>query len=848
MCYRRAIVIAVLSLGAGRGWGAVEPENVLVCGPFAVAPAQFTGKEGAKKVEFMPEFDVVSLWPDDGDEVEWLPGAEGRWTETAAGEGGVPLFGGAMAAVTWMAVYVEVDRYTKVDAVVEAPGEIRLYVDGKAAGESGSEEAEASTVSHGFAARTGMHRVLVRVQRGTGEAAALKLRFDAANEEARVSTTVEPRHAPASYDELRAVQSMSGLLLSPDGDLLAVRRSEDDPDGDGRWRRLDVVATGSGRVLAAWLGGSGASAVAWRGDGKALLFRDGNDLFVWSRITGEVERVLRDAPGLSSVAWSRDGSRLVFSSTRGAAEPSKEGARRRVELREKLDDWPTRPHLHLLELAAGVRRRLTVPGDWVQDAFAWIDDGRTLVYLVNRPIGARPWFVTDVHRIDTRSFEDRVVGTLTMGFENRPGLSGFTVSPDGSRAAFVGPPSELGDDVEVEPNAFDPDLFVMDLETGEWFCLTEGLDASVNGNLQWSEDGSAIYFVATEGSRHVLVTATLPVDGAAARFSSTSAGGESIQDLSMNAKGAFAAVASSTDRLPALFVRRPDGTSGGPRLLLDPNRERHERFALSTAEDVAVVGADGSSLDAWLLRPARGDGGTKLPLIVYYYGGATPTLRGYNELHQFLAANGYAVFVVNPRGANGYGRAFADQHVADWGEKAGADILASVESLLAARPDLDGDRVGCYGGSYGGFMTMWLVAHTRRFKAAVSLYGISNLASYWGDGMWGYTYGDQALARKYPWSDPKWFTDHSPLFLADRIETPLLLLHGDEDGNVPPGESEQMFTALRILQRPVEMVRFAGEDHGLRGTWKNRVAHRTMLLDWFDRYLRDRPAAWEARW
>ena len=129
----------------------------------------------------------------------------------------------------------------------------------------------------------------------------------------------------------------------------------------------------------------------------------------------------------------------------------------------------------------------------------------------------------------------------------------------------------------------------------------------------------------------------------------------------------------------------------------------------------------------------------------------------------------------------------------------------------------------------------------------MSLYGISNVASYFGDGMWGYTYGDQAINR-YPWADPQFFIDHSPLFAADRIETPLLLLHGDEDGNVPPAESEQMFTALRLLNRPVELVRFPGEDHGLRGTWENRVAHRTMLLEWFDRWLRDQPAAWEARW
>jgi dipeptidyl aminopeptidase/acylaminoacyl peptidase len=145
-------------------------------------------------------------------------------------------------------------------------------------------------------------------------------------------------------------------------------------------------------------------------------------------------------------------------------------------------------------------------------------------------------------------------------------------------------------------------------------------------------------------------------------------------------------------------------------------------------------------------------------------------------------------------------------------------------------------------------MTFSLLTRTERFRAAVALFGISNLASYWGEGMWGWTYGDQALAGAYPWNRRDVLVDLSPLFHADRMRTPLLLLHGEADGNVPAGESEQMFTALRILGVPAELVRFPGEDHGISGLWSNRVTHRTMMLEWFDRWLRDQPEAWEARW
>ena len=128
------------------------------------------------------------------------------------------------------------------------------------------------------------------------------------------------------------------------------------------------------------------------------------------------------------------------------------------------------------------------------------------------------------------------------------------------------------------------------------------------------------------------------------------------------------------------------------------------------------------------------------------------------------------------------------------------------------------------------------------------MYGISNIASYWGGGVWGYTYGDIALAKSFPWNRKDLFTDNSPLFNADKISTPLLLLHGEDDVNVPALESRQMFTALKVLGREVAMVTFPGEDHGIIGKFENYIAHREMMLEWFDKYLKDQPEGWDRRW
>jgi dipeptidyl aminopeptidase/acylaminoacyl peptidase len=303
---------------------------------------------------------------------------------------------------------------------------------------------------------------------------------------------------------------------------------------------------------------------------------------------------------------------------------------------------------------------------------------------------------------------------------------------------------------------------------------------------------------------------------------------------------------------PAALWLQPVG--GGPRKLESPDRRLPERHVIARPQDASFTGPGGQTIEAWWYPPVTPDGPRagaapeSVPLIVSYYGGATATTRRFDGTHQFWAASGYAVLVINPRGARGYGQRFADWHAGDWGPAAGADILAGTEALLASRPELDPERVGCYGGSYGGFMTMHLVSASDLFAAAASMYGIADLATYWGQGAWGWTYGDMALAGRTPWSDPAYFLERSPLFRAGEITTPLLLLHGTDDTNVTPGESVEMFTALQVQGKPVELVTFAGEGHGISGSWENRVAHRTMMREWFDRWLRGRPEAWEHRW
>jgi dipeptidyl aminopeptidase/acylaminoacyl peptidase len=241
------------------------------------------------------------------------------------------------------------------------------------------------------------------------------------------------------------------------------------------------------------------------------------------------------------------------------------------------------------------------------------------------------------------------------------------------------------------------------------------------------------------------------------------------------------------------------------------------------------------------MRPAGFAPGRRYPALLNVHGGpASQYGHGFFDEFQVYAGAGYAVVYVNPRGSQGYGEAFARAVVGDWGGGDYTDIMAGLDEALRRYDFIDPDRLGVMGGSYGGFMTSWIVGHTDRFKAACSERAVNTLWSMFGTSDIGHYFPELHSGGPPPWEDLRWYLERSPLSYAKDIRTPLLIVHSEDDLRCPMEQAEQLFVALKRLGRPVRFVRFPDEDHDLSRTGRprHRLARFRILLDWFGAHLR----------
>jgi dipeptidyl aminopeptidase/acylaminoacyl peptidase len=505
------------------------------------------------------------------------------------------------------------------------------------------------------------------------------------------------------------------------------------------------------------------------------------------------------------------------------------------------DRWPwyrTHSHLYSLSVRSGSLVRLTA-GKWTIWGPSIRFDGKKALFVRNRAdYKDRPFSNNTLYELDLQTLK------TTKLLDNLRWLWSFSYSPDGKQVLFRGGPSLFGKlgyhptfpKKGIEQNQYNGELYIYDIKSKTKTALTHTFGPSVNVPY-WHPRDKHIYFTALDKTRVRLYQ----YDVKDKSFTEIATGVDLVGRVSFarhTSRITYVGVGvTHPHRLYTLDLDKPL-----PQVIAAPSKKRFQRVALGAVKPWNTVSKQGTKIKGRVYYPPGFDAKKKYPALVYYYGGTYPTTRGFDGRYpaHLWAAHGYVVYILQPSGALGFGQAFAAKHTAEWGTIVPGEIISSTRAFLKAHPFVNPKRVGCLGASYGGFTTMSVVTKTSLFAAAISHAGISNITSYWGAGYWGFLYSSISAAHKYPWSHKRYFIKQSPLFSAHKVTTPLLLIHGTNDNNVPPAESYQMYTALRILKKPVELITFKREGHWIL-SYRKRLLWTQTIIAWFDKHLNKQP-------
>jgi len=826
----------------------IHPDEVLVTGPIPLMLPAFHDDDMAG-VEVSDLHEGLPVMPDPA------PPAAGRsfnapgdqslaWTQASSEEGSLVFERPEIPAVRYLAFYVTSDRWQKASLSITADHPVRAALDGIPLNltKKDAEEDEPAAHTGDMSLEIGKHLVVLssladpEVEEDWSLALAVTPDAEAGPESLALSIN------PARAADIRLILNaprISRTVVSPDGDMVAVSLGEF-RDGTHRESWLELREVEDGHLVHLWRGDQAPMNPVWHPEGRRLSWQTNQEkkatVWLYDLDAGSTEAVLRDVEDLGRWAWAPDGKSVVYTVNR-EPDPDPRGVKHVLHPADRQSWWRGRSHLMQVFVPGGLTRRLTA-GPVSPQGWEISPDGSRMLFftsepdITNRPFSTSRLWLMDMTTLETEMILDDVwVGGATWSPD------GKTLCLQGSPSAFDGLGRKLPDGVQA--NDYGGQLYLFDLEKREPMAITVDLVPDIRG-VEWSRADGMLYARTTD-TQYSTVWRFKPGGKA---WEKVDAGMEYNDQFAL-ARDARVAVSRGTSAATPNRLFAVDLKKNKARLILDPGQTWYEDVVFGEVKDWVAPMPDGQQIDGFVYYPPGFDPKKIYPLIVYYYGGTSPVTRDFGGRYpkNIWAGQGYVVYVPNPSGATGYGQEFASRHVNDWGRLTADEVINATKAFLAEHKFIDPSRVGCAGASYGGFLTQYIITRTDIFAAAVSHAGISDISSYWGEGMWGYSYGARALADSYPWQDRDLFVEQSPLFHADKITTPLLLVHGDTDINVPKGESDQLFTALKILGKKVEYVQIQGQDHHILDHEK-RIVWNDTILAYFARYLKGRPEWW----
>ena len=640
-----------------------------------------------------------------------------------------------------------------------------------------------------------------------------------------------------TIDDLMSLQSLSSPQISPDGEWVAYVVRSRDMEEDKSNTQVFMVATSGGEPIPMTDKETSASDPQWSPDGKFLSFTASKaedaktQIWTLNRLGGEAVQLTNVIPGVGDYAWSPDGSRLLLTLTdpkpADLTEDKDDDNKAvpyvidRMQFKQDYSGYldRRRTHVYVYTPNSDTTVQLTF-GDYDDSNPVWSPDGKSIALVSDRSDNPDLNYGTDIFVVNVDD-KDPVLTQVT----SNPGRDfSPAFSPDSKSIAYV---TSTGPDVggsALTPTKY---LAVTEIGADQRSVLTANLDRSVS-SPEYSSNGRDIYFrLEDSGMNHF------------ARVRAR--GGDIVREVSNEvsvrdfARGGGRTVLAMTNaESPTELYSYADDALTRLTFLSD---ESLSSVVRAEVEKLRFNSADGTPVEAFLVKPVGYQVGTRYPTILWLHGGPASQFNfGYNDTAQLFAANGYAVIMPNPRGSTGYGSEFAHGTVAAWGENDFDDVMAAIDYGIKIGV-VDSQRTGVGGWSYGGILTNYVITQTQRFKAAMSGASLGLVTSNYGHDQYQLMY---ELEFGLPWENPQLWAELSPFNKVQNITTPTLWMGGEVDWNVPINNSEQMYIAMKRLGQETQLVVYPDEHHGIRrpSFQKDRFER---WISWFDRYLKPAP-------
>lgn len=658
-------------------------------------------------------------------------------------------------------------------------------------------------------------------------------------------------------EDLYEIEIISDIRLSPSGDHVVYTQQRTDPVTEKKYSNLWVVPTDGGKSAQFTFGDQIDTQPRWSPNGEKIAFlsnRANKDksaqIYLIPFQGGEAQKLSAIEGEIDDLKWSPNGKKLLcrvrkidqeIIERQSDKQAEKLGTVNRHYRRVfyKLDGEGYLPeerwHIWMVDTNNGRVKQLTEHAVYDDEDPTWSPDGKLIAFISNHSPdpGLEPNHV-DLYILPASGGKPNKVKTK-YGDKSKPSFS-----PNGRYIAYFGTDGK-GDWTKNQG------LWVVPTDnSAQSINLTEAYDIHVSPETindvgspeimppTWTNDSSRLYFPVVRQGRSELCT----IDLGGNNFKTFAGEHGVIGSYNFDAGQTRLAYFMGKMIDPGQVYLQDIGSTKELQIT-HVNKKLFSKIDFGQIEEVWIKGPDKNDLQGWILKPPGFNPGRKYPSILEIHGGP---LTQYGEffMHEFyyLAAAGYVVHFCNPRGGRGYGEEHAKAIWGGWGDTDYRDLMTWTD-FIEQQPYISKKKMGVTGGSYGGYMTVWMIGHTDRFKAAVTQRCVSNLVSLWGSSDLNWIF-QQVLNDKPPFQDLDKFWEHSPIKYIGNAKTPTLVIHSENDLRCPIEQGEQVFVALKTLGVDTEMVRFPGEFHGLsrNGRTDRRIARLHHILRWFDKYLK----------